>query len=142
MKQTKRDRLAAAVHVAIDHFEHVLTRMDGSPTEAKKRLDAAQAALDAWDNHILQVISPPHGMVAVFERSDGLEEVIPVSYLARHRSGRVLPYIYVGNCEPKTPVQYATFLRIDFQPMMAGEVDLGVEGKEDMSPLKEEEEEP
>jgi hypothetical protein len=108
----QRCRLETALHEAEDALDDTLIR-GGDVEAARLALNLAQADLDAWGKQILQVIPAPIGMVAVFERRDGQEEHIPVSYLALHRSGRVLPYIYIGNCEPLMPAHAPNFLRVD-----------------------------
>lgn len=118
-----RCRLEADHRKALDGFKLALDS-SGDLEGARRRLDRAQEELFTWDEHVVQVSSPPQGMVAVFERRDGLEELIPVSYLGLQRSGRVVPYILLGNCEPKVPSHIQTFLRIDFKHFMAGEVAL------------------
>lgn len=106
--------------------------------KVRARFDEAQAKLEAWDGHVVQVIPAPMGMVAVFERRDGLEELIPVSYLGLQRSGRVAPYIFTGNCQSKIPTNFASFLRIDFQDFLgAGEVSFSEIGRESTEPAPE-----
>lgn len=120
----ERCRLESELRSAEDELDVAIQSRKGDPEAARRRIDAAQAELDVWDRQIIQVSPAPNGMVAVFERRDGLEEHIPVSYLALHRSGRVYPYIFVGNCESILPQYAPNFLRIDHNWMMNGEVSL------------------
>lgn len=96
----------------------------GDLISLRTQLNAARDELHTWQNTITQVFAAPVGMVAVFERRDTFEEYIPVAFLALHRSGRVLPYILVGNCESKVPSDYPNYLRIDFAQLMGAEVPL------------------
>jgi hypothetical protein len=127
----QRCKLEGDYQDALDDFERSLVHLRGDPILAKERLDAAQEALDGWDEHVVQITPAPAGMVAVFERKDGLEEVIPVSYIGLQRSGRAVPYILLGNCEPKVPTRFSTFLRIDFSHLMGGEFALTEVGNEE-----------
>jgi len=132
----ERCRLNDAYQAALLEFEQSLN--DGDLKDAKERLEETQIRLEAWDGHVVQVIPSPSGMVAVFERRDGLEELIPVSYLALQRSGRVVPYIFTGNCQPKVPTHFASFLRIDFKELLgSGEVALADIGREETEPAEE-----
>ena len=125
-----RCRLESALQAAEDVLDDAIRSPKGDADAARRGIDIAQARLDDWDQQIVQVTPAPNGMVAVFERRDGLEEHIPVSYLALHRSGRVYPYIFVGNCESMLPQYAPNFLRIDHRWMHDGELsfsDLGHE---------------
>lgn len=123
-----RCRLKKAYRKAQEELQTALERPVGESTGEdvtilQVNLELAQLELEAWEEEVTQVSSPPVGMVAVFERRDGMEEVIPVSYMGLQRCGRVVPYIYVGNCESKIPTQFPNFLRIDFNHLMGrGEV--------------------
>lgn len=121
----ERCRLESALSSAEDALDAAIQSRGGDVEGARRVLDLAQAKLDRWDSQVVQVSPAPAGMVAVFERQDGLEEHIPVSFLALHRSGRVLPYIYVGNCEQELPYRSPNFLRIDHTWMYQGEVSMG-----------------
>lgn len=137
-ERQERCRLDAAYRAALDAFELALGVGKGDVQAARELLDVTQLALEDWDNHVVQVIPAPIGMVAVFERRDGLEEVIPVSYIALHRSGRTAPYMFMGNCQPKAPAQFSSFLRVDFRHLMgAGEVAFSEVGMEETEPFLE-----
>lgn len=115
----ERCRLREAYKLAQAAYEDALE--EGSSADLHQAIEGregALATLEAWENHVTQVIQAPSGMVAVFERRDGLEEHIPVSYLGLHRSGRVYPYIFVGNCLARRPTSYPNFLRVDFAGLM------------------------
>lgn len=132
----ERCRLNDAYQVALVEFEQALN--DGDLRAAKERLEETQTRLEVWDGHIVQVIPAPSGMVAVFERRDGREELIPVSYLGLQRSGRVLPYMFTGNCQSKVPTNFSSFLRIDFKEFLgSGEVALCDIGNEETVPAEE-----
>jgi hypothetical protein len=105
----------------------------------RRKLNESRESLQVWGDYILQAFAAPTGMVAVFEREDHREELIPVSYLGLTRAGRVLPYILQGNCESKVPSDYPNFLRIDFAQLMANEACLELIGTElaPSSPEKE-----
>lgn len=136
----QRCRLEDVYQGALAEFERALQFGKGDIEASKERLDSAQSALDEWDEHVVQVIPAPIGMVAVFERRDGREEVIPVSYIGLQRSGRVTPYMFMGNCQPRIPTQFSSFLRIDFKNLMgSGEVAFSEVGREVTEPISEEE---
>ena len=120
----RRCRLESAVKEAEFELNDAIKYGSDDLLDLRHKLNEARDELYAWRNEILQVFSPPAGMVAVFERRDSLEEYIPVSFLALHRSGRVLPYILVANCESKVPSDYPNFLRIDQASAMTDEVPL------------------
>lgn len=134
----QRCRLADDYRDALEGLERALESGRGDIHGAKAALEEAQMALDEWDEHIVQVIPAPTGMVAVFERRDGREELIPVSYIGLQRSGKVMPYMLMGNCQPKTPTQFASFLRVDFNNLMgSGEVAFSEVGREATEPVSE-----
>jgi hypothetical protein len=129
----QRCRLKDAYEAARAEYEDALE--EDSPKDLgaiMERLEETQAALEGWDDHVTQVVPAPSGMVAVFERRDGLEELIPVGYIALTRSGRVSPYIFEGNCQARRPTSYPNFLRVDYQ--LPGEVALSDIGHERTEP--------
>jgi hypothetical protein len=109
-----RCRLESAIKELERDLDDAIKYGTGDLIQLRTQLNAAREALYEWRNQITQVFAAPAGMVAVFERRDTLEEYIPVSFLALHRSGKVFPYIFVGNCESQIPSDYPNFLRIDF----------------------------
>jgi peptidoglycan/xylan/chitin deacetylase (PgdA/CDA1 family) len=138
VSNSDRCRLEAAITAAQRLLDAAIKHNSPDLVRLRTELNAAHEALVAWDYHVVQVFSSPAGMVAVFEREDGLEEYIPVSYLGLTRSGRVFPYLFMGNCESKIPSDYPNFLRIDFASTMGGEVPFEFLGTE-MAPGPEKE---
>lgn len=118
----ERCRLKSEIEEARKDLDDCLKYGDGDLVKARTRLNRAYDNLSAWESTITQVFSPPAGMIAVFEREDGMEEYLPVVYLALHHSGKVLPYVMTGNCESRVPSDFPNFLRIDRAETMAGEV--------------------
>lgn len=137
--RAERSRLESAIHAAQSLLDGAIKHNSPDLVRIRNQLNAAHEALVSWDHHVVQAFSPPVGMVAVFEREDGLEEYIPVSYMGLTRSGRVFPYLLLGNCESKIPSDFSTFLRIDFTSTMEGEVPFELLGTE-MAPHEPEKE--
>lgn len=138
-EREERCRLESAVTLAQRQLDGAISSNSPDLVKLRTKLNTAHDALVTWDHHVLQVFSPPAGMVAVFEREDGLEEYIPVGYLGLTRSGRVFPYLFMGNCESKVPSDYPNFLRIDFASTMVGDVPFEFLGTE-MAPREPEKE--
>ena len=123
-------RLESAARLSQKMLDDAIHRGSGDLISLRSNLNRAREDLRVWGDHVLQVFSPPAGMVAVFEREDGLEEYIPISYLGLTRGGRVYPYMLLGNCESKMPADYPNFLRIDNVHVMTNEVAFEVMGTE------------
>lgn len=135
-EQKERCRLKEAYREAQEAFNDALGDMDSDLAASKHAVEEALSQLEAWENYVVQIIAAPLGMVAIFERRDGHEEVIPVSYLALHRSGRVAPYVFMGNCQAQQPSHAASFLRIDFSHfLISNEVPFSDIAREETEPV-------